>query len=241
MTEVKNPLDTCGGEGTRCDDAPCFSPLSLREKEAWDIVGGLAEPGKMPGYAWGVSRKHCKRGSILRNLPRTICRSCYTGRGFYGFPQVQAALERRYHRMNMHTWIDAMIALAQHEDAFRWHDTGDLQSVRQLDRILTVCEQTPWCRHWLATREAEIVRAVLATRRIPDNLNIRISADYVDGDVTQPPIPECTLATVTSYQVAPDALNCPVTFGDGSVKSCDDARCTACWDRSVERVNYRLH
>ena len=35
----------------------------------------------------------------------------------------------------------------------RWFDSGDLQSLSHLMKIIEVCEHTPHIKHWLATRE----------------------------------------------------------------------------------------
>ncbi len=61
----------------------------------------------------------------------------------------------------------------------RWHDSGDLQSVEHLEKIIEVCRRTPQIQHWLPTRELAILRA--CRERIPANLTIRVSATMIDG------------------------------------------------------------
>jgi len=77
-------------------------------------------------------------------------------------------------------------------------------------------------------------------REIPENLNIRLSADFINEDFRCTPIKGCTVSTVSTVPRR-DAYNCPATFGPFSKRSCDLANCRACWDRSVRKVNYRLH
>lgn len=217
------------------------SKVDLTWDEAWNIVGGLSEPGILPGYAWSISREHCKRGRGLRDVSGSVCSLCYAAGGNYRCPLPVAALERRYERMHSQRWVEAMIRLLQDEELFRWFDCGDLQSVRHLERIVAVCEGTPKCKHWLATRERETVREFLRTGIIPANLNIRISADWIDDPLRRSPIEGCTLATVTSKGYMPDAHNCPLSFAGSDVRGCADVSCFACWDKSIHHVNYLQH
>ncbi len=218
-----------------------ISEAALTWDEAWTIVGGLSEPGILPGYAWSISREHCKRGRVLRDVPGTVCGKCYAAGGNYQCPLPVVALARRYERMHSHRWVEAMIRLLRDEELFRWFDCGDLQSVRHLERIVAVCEGTPMCRHWLATRETKIVREFLKAGAIPANLNIRISADFIDDPLRKSPIAGCTLATVTSKGFMPGAHNCPLSFAGSDVRGCVDAGCFSCWDKSVQHINYLQH
>jgi len=38
----------------------------MNTKKAWALVGGLAKPSKMPGWAYGIPAKECKTGKKLR-------------------------------------------------------------------------------------------------------------------------------------------------------------------------------
>lgn len=214
---------------------------TLSWNEAWGIVGGLSEPGVLPCYGWSVSREHCRRGRQLRDTEGMVCHECYAAGAKYGCPNPKAAMRTRYERMNAHRWVDAMACLLEDQELFRWFDCGDLQDLRHLERIVAVCCRTPGCRHWLATREREVVRQFLARAPFPANLNVRLSADPIDPSITRSPIAGCTLATVTRHRLAPGAHNCPLSFGGADLRGCDDARCRACWERQVPWVNYRLH
>lgn len=81
-------------------------------------------------------------------------------------------------------WVEAVatLILRSGEKHFRWHDSGDLQGVWHLRKIIAVCRWYPAVRFWLPTREHQTVEAY---RRlgdgIPENLCIRYSAHLVDG------------------------------------------------------------
>ena len=112
-------------------------------KEAWAEVGGLSKPSKMPSYGYSLSAFKCKVGSKLREVLNSTCANCYALKGRYIFPNVQEALDRRMDKLqNNPKWVDAMIYLILHyctkTKVFRWHDSGDLQSVGQLIYIVTV-------------------------------------------------------------------------------------------------------
>ena len=40
----------------------------MKTSEALKLVGGLAKPSKMPGWAYGIPAAECKTGGILKML-----------------------------------------------------------------------------------------------------------------------------------------------------------------------------
>ena len=44
----------------------------MKTSEAWDLVGGLSKPSKMPGWAYGIPAKECKTGSKLRLVKKDM-------------------------------------------------------------------------------------------------------------------------------------------------------------------------
>jgi len=133
---------------------------------------------------------------------------------------------------------------------FRWHDSGDLQSIWHLDRIVAVCERTPAVQHWLPTREYEFVAGYLAMgKKLPPNLCIRLSAHMIDSEPVLPPelagFPVSTVSSVSLLSLGGDVQ---IVEGKGSVECrAVEARdnkcgeCRACWDRRVKSVNYPQH
>jgi len=112
----------------------------------------------------------------------------------------------------------------------RWHDSGDLQSVEHLEKIIEVCRRTPQIRHWLPTRELAMLRA--SKTPIPDNLTIRVSATMIDG---LPP-PGWPGSTVHRDTPPPGAHRCPAPEQGHQCGTC-----RACWSRDVPLVSYGLH
>jgi len=212
-------------------------------KQAERISGTLSKPGKMPGHAYNIPAECCHVGSKLRKVAGSVCSGCYAMKGRYLFRNVRDAMYYRKDRMENHPrWVDAMVFLirARHKTVpyFRWFDSGDLQSVAMLRRIIEVCNRTPEIQHWLPTREKGIiVRFVREDGYIPTNLNIRVSAPLVDSTVGIFKIQDCTVSTVsTDDKVHPEAHHCPSRFQDGKC-----VECRACWSRNVAWVDYHKH
>ena len=135
----------------------------MNKKEANQITGGLSKPSKMPGYSYNIPAARCKVGAKLAKVPGSVCHGCYALKGRYRFRNVKEALERRYQAaMNNPNWIHGMVYLIQvsKKKEFRWHDSGDIQSLEHLLRIFQVCELTPEVKHWLPTREAVILSTI---------------------------------------------------------------------------------
>jgi len=203
-------------------------------QDAWNDVEGLSRPSKMPCYSYNISALRCKVGSLLREIKGTTCGKCYALTGNYMFPAVQDALERRYVAIFKPPWVDSMATLidALCSDVFRWHDSGDIQSVGHLDKIVNVARLTPRVRHWLPTREYKMVEAWRAANGdFPSNLVVRLSAHKVDGQAPQVGLPT---STVTSRRVGVSG-ECPSLLQDNK---CGD--CRACWE-TTGNVAYIAH
>ena len=212
--------------------------------EARQLVGGLSKPGKMPGPAYSIPARECKTGRKLRGVVGSTCADCYALKGRYMFPNVQAAQYRRLSAMDKPGWISAMVTAINGAPFFRWFDSGDLQSLEHLTKIVEVCNATSDTKHWLPTREKQIVRDYLRLRNFPGNLTVRLSAAMVDG---KPPVinsnivsgrvfpfPICT--STVHHDAEPIGYACPApTQGN----RCGD--CRACWDKTVSNVSYHKH
>ncbi len=206
--------------------------------DARKAVGGLSKPSKMPGSAYSIPAQACKVGSKLRDTPGSVCSNCYALKGRYMFANVQGALERRMATLNDPAWCANMATAINGQPWFRWHDSGDIQSVDHLAKICEVARATPNTRHWLPTREVKLVRQYVKSNAIPDNLCIRISATMIDG---KPPKVATDwnrfLNTSTVHRAkAPIDYQCPAPKQGNK---CDD--CRACWDSNVANVSYGAH
>lgn len=202
-----------------------------------DAVGGLSAPSKMPCYGYSIPASRCKTGRKMRKVKGSICAICYALKGRYGFLVVQNALERRFSLISQKSWVTDMVAAitaVEKSGFFRWHDSGDLQSVAHFAKICEIARLTPEIQHWLPTREFAVVRKFLESGGvIPPNLTVRFSALMVDG-----PAPE-SLARRLGVQVSgasASAFTCPAARQGNVCGSC-----RACWSKETFNVTYKVH
>ena len=198
----------------------------MNKKEARLITGGLSAPSKMPGPAFNLPAQACITGAKLVKVKGSVCAGCYALKGRYRFPNVKEALQRRLTGLTHPQWIPAMVVLIDNTPWFRWHDSGDLQSVDHMKKIFEVCKLTPSTMHWLPTREAKFLP--LSTDSIPKNLIIRLSGHKIDK-------PAASFWPWTSTVVT-QAKTCPAKEQGNQ---CLD--CRACWDRGTDNIAYGLH
>jgi len=199
----------------------------MNTKEAWQLVGGLSKPSKMPGWSIGIPAKECKTGKKLRQIKNSVCEGCYALKGCYVFDIVQKAQYKRLEAINHPDWVQAMATLinSKKPDVFRWHDSGDVQDVQHLEKIFKVCELTPEKRHWMPTREAWIKDHM---HKAPANLVVRFSSPMVD----QGPVKSWANTSTVSTK----SRTCPAPDQDNSCGSC-----RACWDPLVKNIEYGKH
>jgi hypothetical protein len=208
----------------------------MTKTEAEKITGGLSEPSKMPGHAWGINARDCITGSKLHQVKGSVCEFCYALEGRFMWPNVVLSNDRRFARMNDPQWVRAMVELItrSQDDYFRWFHAGDLQSVMHLFNICLVCLELPQVKFWLPTREYRIVAEY---RRqygiIPSNLVIRLSAHMVDG---APPSGFGLPTSTVHYKKKPVGKVC---HAPRRANQCGG--CRACWNPEIENVSYRRH
>lgn len=201
----------------------------MKTSEALKIVGGLAKPSKMPGWAYGLPAAECKTGSKLAEQENTVCSDCYALKGCYVFPVVQAAQYRRLASIRNPLWVGAMSLLINSKKSkeFRWHDSGDVQDEEHLLKIFAVCKLTPGTKHWMPTREAW-VKSFLPL--CPDNLIIRFSGQLID----QGPVKSWPHTSTVSTK--PELVTCPAPTQNNECKDC-----RACWNKSINNICYSKH
>ena len=201
----------------------------MLKKEAEKIVGGLTRTSKMPCPSYNITARGCLTGSKLVNIPGSVCHGCYALKNRYVMPVQAAAGERRLKAIEDPRWVQAMITLIKGHKYFRWHDSGDIQSMQHLENIFRICRATPETKHWIPTREAQFLKR-LKLKQVPRNLVIRMSSHMVDqGPVTFWPWTSTVVSDKTKK-------TCPAPEQENQCKDC-----RSCWDREVPTVAYGKH
>ena len=211
----------------------------MNRKDIEKKICTLSNTSMMPAFSCVIPIEYCNTGMKLAKIDGTICNKCYAGKGCYIFPAVKAMYQKRYDAILMNEWVDYMAELItqkyknkKKEDRYhRWFDSGDVQSFAHLMKIFEVCELTPHIKHWLATREYQLINQ-LDVKDVPKNLCLRVSAIKVDG-----PIPKFWKWTSGVHKDKRHrGRECPAYKQDGQCKDC-----RACWDRKVKQVSYKEH
>ena len=221
--------------------------VDLSKKDASIVCGTLTSTSKMPCKSYSLPTEACATGFKMAQIAGSICSSCYANKGFYSMYQnnIKPAQFARLDSINDDNWVSGMVSLIGSDNYFRWHDSGDLQSVEHLEKIVQVALNTINCKHWLPTREYSIVKQYIAKngkKSIPNNLKIRLSAMYPDKKVIIP----------TSLQGIANVTVSNVHTSDLSLKSNDLGKacaapkqngeckdCRLCW--SDTPVSYAMH
>ena len=194
---------------------------------AWEIVGGLSKPSKMPGWSIGLPAKECKTGSKLQKIKGSVCYDCYAMKGCYVFKVVQAAQYKRLKALKDPLWVWSMVQLinSKKPDVLRWHDSGDVQDLDHLNNIYKVCELTPNRKHWMPTREAWVKDHIA---RAPKNLTIRFSMPMIDQAAAG--------GWNNTSTVVSAGATCPAPKQNNECKDC-----RACWNPKVKNIAYGKH
>lgn len=228
-------------------------PQALNLGEAAAIAGVLGKPTKLPGYSYGLDARECRTGSVLREIPGSVCEGCYAMKGWYrGRQLIKDRQLARREALEHPRWVDAMVVLIEHHcrpphDYFRWHDAGDLRSADHLAMIADVARRTPRVKHWLPTHEYGDVSVFLERGyTIPTNLCVRLSADMVDAEAVVPP--ELAHLPTSTVQSWPSGTGAKLVDRKGAIECRAIERrentcgsCRACWDVRVTNVSYPKH
>ena len=205
-------------------------------KEAQKIMISLGRAGKMPCPTYNTPAKLCKTGSKLRKVKGSTCNGCYAMKGNYLFPSVAQGLQKRFDAFKHKRFVEAMTFMinrySEKSGYFRWFDSGDLDSINMLEKIVMICQATPTINHWLPTREVKIVSDYLKIyKEFPDNLLVRVSSPMIDGK----PLKFDYTSTVHHKEKAM-GHDCPARFQNNECRDC-----RACWSKEVKNVSYHKH
>jgi len=201
------------------------------------VINMLSQTSKMPSKSISISAFRCKTGSKLAKKKGTVCFKCYARRGYYHMPSVKKAMADRLTFMQSPNFIPEMVKLLQDELRFRWFDSGDIQSIKMGEDILEVIRLTPWCSHWLPSKEYTMWRTITETKDIPPNVALRISNPYDDKT---PDKRWSNTSTTFTYEDSPSNVGFQCIAHKNKEKygeyNCGD--CRACWDTSISNIAY---
>ena len=217
------------------DGEPDQKENAMKPRQALKVIRNLSEPSKIPCYSWSISATKCITGSKLAKHPGSVCHDCYALKGNYiKYPCVAESHERHLIAFDDPDWIPAMVIAIGHysKDYFRWFDSGDLQSVKMLSKIVHIAESLPGTRFWLPTKETAILRR-FGEDKTPDNLVVRVSGFMKDQYPTMLP---GSMVYTDIARVPRKVFVCPAPTQNNK---CLD--CRACWDDSIEVVAYKDH
>jgi|TARA_A100001515_G_scaffold58593_2_gene46279 hypothetical protein len=212
----------------------------LNKIQAKEILGSyLSCTSKMPCYSYNLSALDCIKGSKLVNVKGSVCYGCYALNGNYKRYNLPLKLQHKTKNISNNDWCKALAYLINNQgnkkdkNFFRWHDSGDLQSVEHLKKIIEVCKMTPNVKHWLPTREYGIVNKYIKQGdKIPKNLVIRFSAHMID---TKPPKTFFNTSTVHKDKSF-IGVEC-VSYKNKN----ECGSCRMCWDGSIKNISYKYH
>ena len=232
---------------------------SMTVKEAKRLTGGGLQRGnsKMPSLTYGTSAKGCLIGQRLQKIAGSICEECYALKGNYRFPDVAKGLLRRLQAVrsdDLTPWASAMVKLINRyakadkdfpgKRFFRFHDSGDLQSLEHFQAICLVAQALPDVSIWLPTRELGLLRKADKLGIIPpNNLVVGVSQHFVGRHPWQS-LPSWARSSTVNWEAAPN--NCPAYLQGGACSGLNKETgaynaCRKCWDPSAFNTNYPLH
>ena len=227
--------------------------ITLNKPQAIEIVGGLTATSKMPESSFSLSARDCITGSKLHNVPDSVCASCYALGGMYNFPNVKVAQARRLERLANPKWVEAMATLTAKNKHFRWFDSGDIQSLSMLIKIVAVAMLNPNTMYWLPTKEYKIVSTYRKQGGIePNNLVIRVSAPMTNQRLSDV-YGNTSMVITKDTKVDDDVTICDAshTMKNGQkvetitkenkplLGHCGD--CRACWNPNNKVTAYPIH
>jgi len=202
------------------------------------LGGGLSHTSKMPCPSYSLSATMCHTGRKLAKIKGSVCFGCYALKGNYRYPSVKTSHARHLEAITGAQWVDAMVAEIAETGTqyFRWHDSGDIQDMEHLNKIIGIARQLPDVKFWLPTKELTLVTTWIRHHgAFPSNLTVRVSAYMVDKPAAGVPLPVSTVSS-PGMPVPVGAVRCLAPSQGGQ---CQD--CRACWNADIKEINYLQH
>tara|TARA_R100001082_G_scaffold23645_2_gene11533 strand:+ start:98 stop:790 length:693 start_codon:yes stop_codon:yes gene_type:complete len=210
-------------------------------KKARELTGGgiTKKNKKMPFYNYDLSAKDCIKGSVLRNVKGSVCEGCYADKGNFHYPSVKVSHKKHLESLkNGFLWSMAMAYQILYYKAkyFRFHASGDLQSLGHAIQIINLAKLTPSFKYWIPTRETKILKELKEQNiSIPKNCIFRVSAPLINGHLNSK-VFRNTSSVITSEKNASGKNICP-SLNQGGM--CLD--CRNCWNTRIKNINYLYH
>ncbi len=208
-------------------------------KQAKAITGGLSATGKMPCASYSLSATQCPVGSKLAKIEGSVCFGCYALKGNYHYPSVKQSHKTKLEAITHTDWVAGMVYQITKEGNkhFRWHDSGDIQNMAHLEKIVDIARRMPDVAFWLPTKEyATVSKWRKANGSFPSNLTVRLSAYFIDGKA--PLVYGLPVSTVSTKgaTLPVGAVACPAYKQGGQCLDCRN-----CWNAEVQHVDYPKH
>lgn len=195
-------------------------------------VSLLTRTSAMSCFSWSIPAgpKTCA------GFKGTICGSCYAGQGSYNYPTVKNAQAMRLawwqltdSEERVDYMADAINAATKRNPYFRVFDSGDFNSISDVQSWHEICELLSHVRFWIPTRCWHLVpyRPYLESLAKLPNTVLRASMLDIDGSI--PPWPNTS--GVTSDNPCPKQIH----------GSCAAGQCRDCWNKAIPHINYKFH
>ena len=159
-------------------------------------------------------------------------------KGNYHYPNVKAPREHNLSLLdNLEQWafdMQALIRMTNTTGFFRWHDSGDIQSLAHLLAIVDIAKAMPDIRFWIPTKEKGILNQFKRLgHSVPDNLVIRLSMAMINQAPNN-----------SAWHLTSTVTDNGETYGAQCNSNKTGGKCLTCrtcWDSSVTNVNYSKH
>ena len=203
-----------------------------------EFMPKLSKASKMPCASFSTPAQACNTGAKLAKIKGSVCHGCYALKGNYRYKNVLGLREHNLRTLdNLDVWRRSMIKLIKDNDVtgfFRWHDSGDINSVEHLKAIIDIAQALPDIRFWLPTKEKGILNKVRREMQIPDNLIIRLSMPMIDQAPNNSSW--ALTSTVRTKGGIVHGAECKAPDNKGKCGTC-----RACWDKTISNITYLKH
>jgi hypothetical protein len=177
----------------------------------------------------------------------------------YRFSNVISAQNKRHTSLNNDRYVEGMIFLLKDQffkkkiNVFRWFDSGDLQSIDHLDKIILIAQKMPYIKFWLPTQERDLILKRKDIIAKLDNLIIRVSATKIDGKPsnfknTSSVVSVLKNATCLAYRTDKTkkihSMDDYLRFNKHEKKALDFGHCgdcRKCWNKNIKNITYFQH